>query len=177
MPDQSTAVWDVVAIIVALCALYLTIRSDRATQEHNKLSVRPRLTTSTSRDPVALGQYPVTALQVRMTLTNVGLGPAIIKTAEVLLDGNVVAVETADDIRPLFERTFPEMLLGPLVTFMKLNKEHAIAVGEVVEVVQVQMLNPTANVKKELERFHLRIRYESMYHEPFVYDSRDHRST
>lgn len=175
MPDQSAMWWDAAAIFVALCALYLTIQSNKATREHNRLSVRPRLTTSTSREQVTDG--PTVMLDIRVTLSNVGLGPAVIKGAEILLDGQVAPAESFEDLRPLLERVFPGIQLGPTSSFMKLNLEHAIAVGEQVEIVAFQVVNPPISIDAELKRFNLRIRCESLYGDPCNYDSRGHLKT
>lgn len=173
--------WDAAAVIVAVCALVLSIlsqraavRSQEAAEKHNKLSVRPRLTTSTNREFVTFG--PRSGVQVLVSLANVGLGPAVIRSADALLDGNVVDVEVADDLRPLLAQVLPGCTLGPTLSYLKLNKEHAIAVGETFELVRVQVVDPPTTVKKDLERFHLRICYESLYGESFVYDSREHGS-
>lgn len=173
--------WDAAAVFVAACALILSIlsqraaaRSQEAAEKHNRLSVRPRLTSSTDQEHVVNGDGRAT--QVRATLANVGLGPAIIRRAEVLFDGIAMPVETADDIRPHLEALPPGLQLGSSIAFMKLNEEHAMAVGEVYEIVRFQVLNPPDNFKEQLERFSLLVRYESMYGDPEVYDSRKHRS-
>lgn len=160
--------------VVAALALFVSLHSAWATRQHNKLSVRPRLTTSTFQRVVSEGN--VSNLDVGVILTNVGLGPAIVKTADVLLDGKVVPVSSPEDCRGLLLRTFPRAQLGPTVHFMKLNKEHAIAVGNDINIVEFAMTSAPHDVKEQLERFAIVVRYESLYGEPFTYDSRDHLS-
>ncbi|MDP1782339.1 MAG: hypothetical protein Q8L18_10670 [Hydrogenophaga sp.] len=172
MPDLSAFGWDAAALVVALCALYLTIKSNKVAHQHNRLSVMPRLSTTTASNMITEGA--VRFLEVRVTLTNVGLGPAVVKKSEVLLDGNAMPVESFDDVRPLLEQVFPGIQLGSTYAFFKLNKKHALQVGKEVEIVAFQVLNPRADFDKEIKRFNLRISYESLYGDPLNYDSRDH---
>lgn len=172
MPNPSAFGWDAAALVVALCALYLTIQSNKATRAHNRLSVLPRLSTTIANDTTTEGTASV--LAVRVGLTNVGLGPAVVKKSEMLLDGQPMPIESFDDVRPLLEKVFPGIQIGASYAFHKLNKEHALQVGKEVEIVSFQVLNPAANFEKEIERFSLRISYESLYGDPLNYDSRDH---
>lgn len=172
MPDLSAFTWDAAALVVALCALYLTIQSNKAAREHNKLSVLPRLTTTTVQN--VLTDASGSLLQVRVVLMNVGLGPAVVKKSEVLLDDHAKPVESFADVRPLLEQVFPGIRLGPSYAYFKLNREHAIEVGREIEIVAFQVWNPGADFDKEIKRFNLRISYSSLYGEPLSYDSRDH---
>lgn len=159
---------------IAVLALFVSIHSAWETRKHSRLTVTPRLTTSTHGDSVSDDHG--STLQVSFTLANVGLGPAIVKAAEVLLDGVVVPATSSEDVRALLQHTFPGARLGPTVFFMKLNKEHAIAAGNVLDIVEFTMTNAPSDARKQLERFAIVVRYESLYGEPFTYDSRDHLS-
>ena len=64
-------------IIIALCALLLTIYQGGQTRLHNQLSVKPNLTSSFFYNDKSVGY----------TLDSRGLGPAIIKWVEVSVDG------------------------------------------------------------------------------------------
>lgn len=159
---------------VAALALFVSIHSAWETRQHSRLSVRPRLTTSTHRNVVS--DDSGSTLQVSIKLANVGLGPTIVKAAEVLLDGVVVLASSSEDVRALLQRVFPGAQLGPTIFFMKLNKEHAIAAGSVLDIVEFTMNNAPSDVREQLERFAIVVRHESLYGEPFTYDSRDHLS-
>lgn len=67
------------AIIVAVCSLGMTIYEARAAREHDRISVWPRIYQTVSDSA---------KLYIR-TVTNVGLGPAIIRTFAVEVDGVV----------------------------------------------------------------------------------------
>lgn len=172
MADSPYSLMDVAAVVVAACALILTVWTALTSRKHNKLSVRPHLATSVMREHVSTDK--VNAAQVHMILTNVGLGPALVRSADISLDGKVVPIESFEDLRPLLAGVFPSSQLGNSDEFMKLNKGHAIAVGERIDLVKFHLLNPPDNLANELQRFHLLVRYESLYQDAFIYDSRDH---
>lgn len=157
---------------IASLALFVSVHSAWATRQHNKLSLRPRLTTSTLRQKASDGLN--STLHVGVNLTNVGLGPAIVKKADVLLDGEVLPVSSSTDCRELLLRAIPQAHLGPTVHFMRLNKEHAIAVGNDISIVEFTMTDAPEDINEHLERFAIVVRYESLYGEPFTYDSRGH---
>lgn len=164
--------WEAGAVLVSLCALFLTIQSNRGMKEHNRLSVKPRLTTSTFKNLVMDGD--TRALKVQVTLSNVGLGPAVVKSWEIFLDGMPAQVDSSEDVRTLLQRAAPVIQLGPTLSYMKLNKGSALAVGATIEIVACTILNPSQDINKQLERFTIRVCYESLYEQSFTYDSRDH---
>lgn len=164
------------ALVVALCALYLTIQSNKTTREHNRLSVKPRLTTATMTNQTSYLDGSTKSLEFRVLLTNVGLGPAVVKKSEVMLDGKEAPVESFDDVLPLLQKIFPGIQLGPSTSFFKLNREHAVEVGKEVELVAFEVLNPSEEFDKEIKRFSIRICHESLYGETGHYDTRDHQS-
>ena len=65
------------AIIIAIASLAITLYEAKATREHDRMSVWPRLTQESSD---SAGRY-------ERTITNVGLGPALVRSFEVRLDG------------------------------------------------------------------------------------------
>ncbi len=176
MPDLSAASWDAAALIVALCALYLSIQSNRTTREHNKLSVKPRLTTATMTNRTSYLDGSARTLEFRMLLSNVGLGPAVVKRSGVMLDGEEVSAESFEDVQRLLEMVFPRVQLGTSSSFFKLNKEHAVEVGREIELVAFEILNPSAEFDKEIKRLSFHICHESLYGETLHYDTRDHQS-
>ena len=65
------------AIVIAVASLAITLYEAKATREHDRMSVWPRLTQESSD---SAGRY-------ERTITNVGLGPALVRSFEVRLDG------------------------------------------------------------------------------------------
>jgi hypothetical protein len=64
------------AIVIAVASLAITLYEARATREHDRMSVWPRLSQAASDSG---GHYD-------RTITNVGLGPALVKSFAVRLD-------------------------------------------------------------------------------------------
>lgn len=67
------------AVVIAVASLAITLYEARATREHDRMSVWPRLAQETSDSG---GRYD-------RAITNVGLGPAIIRSFELRLDDTV----------------------------------------------------------------------------------------
>lgn len=161
------------ALVISVCAVVLTLASASATRKHNRLSVRPHMATFTTRGP---DKDDSSVYVVAVTLRNCGLGPAIIRKFEVLLDGVPVAVEKPDDLFPIFDETIKAEKVVSKCNFAVLHPDHAMAKDEVVPVATVAIRPPFyPEMEDDLQRFHLRVTFESMYGESFCYDSRDHR--
>ncbi len=67
------------AIVIALASLGITLYEAKATRDHDRMSVWPRLAQEASD---SAGRY-------ERTITNVGLGPALVRSFEVRLDDTV----------------------------------------------------------------------------------------
>jgi hypothetical protein len=164
------------ALFFSACALYLTISQARATRKHNRLTVRPQLTsfTETKPDPERNG-----IVIIKATLSNSGLGPAIIKTFKPLLDGVPLTIKKPEDLLPVAEKALPVHLIAEGCQFTVLRQGYVMAKDEVVTLVKLSFASTVHDDPKTLERaldrFHIRVTYESAYEESFVYDSRDHR--
>lgn len=164
------------ALLISICALFLTISQAMATHKHNRLTVRPHLATFTENkaDPERKG-----IRIIKVQLSNSGLGPAIIKTFEPLLDGVPVKADDSDDLFPVVKQTIPASMIDDECCISVLRPEHVMAKDEVVTLARLAIV-PTIHddpeaLKKALDRFQIRVSYESAYGESFVYDSRNHR--
>lgn len=165
------------ALLVSICALLLTIGQAWATRRHNRLTVRPHFATftETKADPERKG---IQIVEVR--LTNSGLGPAIIKTFEPLLDGTPLQANEPDDLFPVVAKTIPARMIDDECHISVLRKGHVMAKDEAVTIAHLEIV-PTIHdqpkaLKDALERFHIRVCYESMYGESMPpYDSREHK--
>ena len=74
---QSSRLESWVAVFIALTSLSITLYEAQATREHDRMSVWPRLSQQSSDSG---GMYD-------RVITNVGLGPALVRSYEVRLDG------------------------------------------------------------------------------------------
>ena len=170
MNDALTAIYCWIganaAAIIALCALFVATYQVVATRRHNRLSVRPHIEVTPNRTLDTLGRFAV-------TLRNNGLGPAIIESYEVTLDDKPI---------PLAESSVAEGMIAGLIkkplqqfSYFRILSNMAIAKDQ-----EVVLLSITFGILsreeydatiKLLDRLGARIKYRSMYREPFVYDS------
>jgi hypothetical protein len=75
--DRSSRLESWVAVFIALTSLSITLYEAQATREHDRMSVWPRLSQESSDSG---GIYD-------RAITNVGLGPALVRSYEVRIDG------------------------------------------------------------------------------------------
>lgn len=154
------------ALFVSICALFLTINQSMATRRHNRLTVKPHLTSFTER--VADSERNGIVL-VKATLSNNGLGPAIIKSFEPLFDGLSIKASDPDELAEFVQKTLPVSILRDECYFSVLRKDYVLAKDQKITVAQLSVL-PTIDVsyealKASLDQFHLRVTYESAYGE------------
>lgn len=160
------------ALVVSVCALGLTVWQGVVTRKHNKLSVRPAIT-STRVSRSKNDGTPVSVLNLH--LINQGLGPAFIKSFDYLFDG-----------QPLPDNAYANLYswlssrLNNTVTTVNHMAGH-IGVGHVMKCgdsFELAIIPIYATTQEELAltslRLHVRVTYESAYGELFTYDSRQH---
>lgn len=150
---------------IALCSLGFTIWQGRVAQRHNRLSVRPHLTTWTYSDASNHGYT--------LDLLNNGIGPAFIKTFEILVDGRVITGDGYELIEKALKILFPQYLYTSQQAF--LGPGYSMAAKETRRLVAVQFLGPIFPSQEEVDhaikRACLLINYLSIYDEPFVLNS------
>lgn len=162
-------------LLISICALFLTINQSMAARKHNRLTVKPHLTsfTDTRSDPERQG-----VITINITLSNNGLGPAIIKSFEPLLDDAPIKVSEPGDLFPIAEKALPIRLIADECYFTVLRQNYVMAKDAnlaVATIAYAQTIHddPVA-IRDAFNRFQIRVAYESAYGEAFVYDSRDH---
>lgn len=182
MPDIFDFITDLAqkhaSLFIAACALFLTINQSMATRKHNRLSIKPHLTSFVSRmnGPEQMGVRRISA-----TLSNNGLGPAFIKSYELLLDGKSIDATEPKDVYPVVARVIPAQLIQEDCYFTFLRDGYVMAKGDEVAVAVIAIAltihdDPVA-IEEALNRFHIRVVFESAYGESTIYDSRDHRKS
>lgn len=156
-------------IVIAMCALGLTVWQTRVTREHNRLSVKPHLNTER-----VITHNPTTLI---VNLANNGLGPAIIdKFGFCLRDGSPLPYLGDSSLlhtMALFFTEYPEDELD-IVTF-HMRENYAIAAGEKKELLKIvfKCESPPLEdlIDKQLKKVRLVVKYKSIYKETFEYDS------
>lgn len=170
---MSTPVIDISAVVIAGCALYLTWRQSRNSQEHNRLSVRPRLTslryTEELPNPIPEDGVSInTDVYFRYEIINAGLGPAVITKYQAHYDG--VPIDTTND-RAITGK-IDEILKGKRHVSDALiikGDQYAMRPGDSKYFINVSW-KPGSMSRQEIEdvlvqlrKFSLYVEYESMY--------------
>lgn len=163
---------EVAAFFVSVCAFMLTVYQAYLSREHNRLSVRPSLSTFVDTDP-APDNPRITLVSVK--LMNSGLGPAYIKSFEILVAGEAITVKSPDEMHRLVLKHLPGSIVDALCRYIVLGKHHVMAKDMPVEIALIALLDITPAQTESMKDFALRIRYESAYGESFVYDTRQHQ--
>lgn len=163
---------DVAAFFVSVCAIALTFYQAYLSRQHNRLSVRPSLSTLVDADP-APDNPQITLVSVK--LVNSGLGPAYIKSFEILVFGEAVTVKTPEEMHRLALKYLPESIDEARCRYIVFGKHHVMAHGKQEEIAKIALRNATSAPTESVKNFALRVRYESAYGDSFTYDTRQHQ--
>lgn len=164
-----TLSWEAVAglssAVIALCALGLTLWQGWITRQHNRLSVRPHLTTWSQSDK---GNH-IYAVH----LLNNGIGPALIKSFQILVDGQVMIGEGVEPIEKALKILFPQYQYASNQSY--LSNGYMMPAKEARDLVVVRFLGDKVPKPEEVEhawkRGKLVIKYESVYEEKWTFDT------
>lgn len=148
-----------------MCALGLTIWQACIARRHNKLSVRPHLTTWTHSDKISHAYV--------VDLLNNGIGPAFIKDFKLLIDGHAIVGEGYVPIEKALKVLFPQYQYSSQQAFV--GPGYSMAATEKRQLVAIQFLGTNLPKPEEVDhaikRVCLLIEYSSIYEEPFILDS------
>ena len=116
--------------------------------------------------------------KVSYYLTNEGLGPAIIKSFETVLDGQSIALQNANDLAELLlSRLGLPLVANPPCEFTAIRRGHVLGPSSRTQIASFAFIsNPHAPTEymNTLQRLSVRVVYESQYGEASSYDSREH---
>ncbi len=161
----------IASAIIALCALILTVWQAHQTSRHNRLSVSPRLTTwlDCSEDR---GVYSV-------ELMNNGIGPAVIKSFEMKVDGNEIQGKQAEQIDKAIKTLFPTQHYIQTVSYLDGGYVMAAKETRTLAALKFQLgsMPSEEEFRKQVSRTSLRIKFESIYGEAFEYKTEGMEST
>jgi len=166
---ESKVTWEAIAgfssVIIAVCALGLTFWQAKITRRHNKLSVTPHLTTWTQSEQVT-GRYSVEIL-------NNGIGPALIKSFSVQVDGQPIGGERSEPIEKALKVLFSQYAFQSSQAYMGCG--YMMSPKETRALVTIQFLGPRfpkqEEVDQAMKRARLLIEYESIYGSKHVLDT------
>lgn len=161
--------WEAIAgfssAIIALCALGLTVWQACITRSHNRLSVRPHLTTWRHLDH--------TNHCYSVDLINNGIGPAFVRSFKVSVDGHLVPGENYEPIEKALKILFPQYDFSSHQSY--LGNGYGMAASETRPLLSLRFLGPSFPKPEEIDhaltRAHLLIGYVSIYDDEFEFDS------
>ncbi|MET0013052.1 MAG: hypothetical protein ABW088_05310 [Sedimenticola sp.] len=152
-----------VSEIIALCAFGIAVWQGYVIRAHNKISVRPHIIV----EPIVQWNEP----QVQILLENVGIGPAMIKSYKVLLDGEEVDLSVKTALTNMISALdIPEISYGGGKV---LSNNDAIRQGKTETALSITTKEEyddkfdNSGAHKELERVQILIEYESLYGKSF----------
>jgi len=166
----NTLTWQVVtgisSIFIAVCALFISVWHGIVARKHNRLSVRPHLTSWTDDHLNTKGLF-------RYRVMNNGLGPALIEKIVLKVDGNEVIGEGDELIKNALEILLPGRIYTYHSYYAFFKKGYSMLPKENVVVAEVQFNPIFPNPKKFGERLEkqatLEITYKSFYGERFFF--------
>ena len=162
--DSANLVVSAAATVIALAALGLSVYQAMLSRQHARLSVRPLLDS----------ELHVSAARERFCLivTNNGLGPAVIKRWQLLVDGKPYR----DLGITRWEQLTDHLKLSKPVSYSYFEPNSVLAPEESEELIGYAV---TVYSREEADRFREAIRrltivieYESMYREAFTFEFR-----
>lgn len=115
---------------MALLALGFSIWQGWQIRRHNKLSVRPHLTTWTNTD-AEKGYYTI-------ELINNGIGPALIEEFLLKVDGKIISGQGSEPIEKALKIILPNLKYTSLHGYF--SKDYSMAAKEKIIVVAIQFL-------------------------------------
>jgi hypothetical protein len=131
--------------------------------------VRPRLTSFTMVE----SDLETGVTTTTFTLTNSGLGPAIVSTYEVFQGDRKIYATTPTELGAGLTGA-TGVPFAPNSSFSILKKGYVMAKDEERALAVVRVANMTEEHDAAFKKLRLRVVYESAYGESFVYDTIDH---
>lgn len=151
------AIAGIASAVIALCALALTLWQAAVTRSHNKLSVKPHLATWSHTDE-ANNRYQI-------DLMNNGIGPALIKSFAIQVDGQTISGEGAEPMEKALKILFPQCIYHSRQAY--LASGYMMSEKESRPLVIIQFFDSQLPKPEEVDRATKRVRliidYESIY--------------
>jgi hypothetical protein len=157
-------------MLIAICAILLTIQQGLESRRHSRLSVRPDVGSETNRDRNEKEKSYI----FTYSLYNYGLGPARIKDIKLFLNGAPFSSEepVQDIIVEAFEKKFDLEVIHhswPSKGYvLPEKKQYQLAKIVFKGFIRTHL----SEIERTFKRMDIRLEYESFYDEHFEFDSR-----
>lgn len=161
--------WEAIAgfssAVIALCVFGLTVWQACIIRKHNKLSVTPHLTTWTHSD--------TTKNIYAVELLNNGIGPALINSFQVQVDGHPIVGEGTEPMEKALKILFSQYQYSSWQSFV--SKGYMMSAKETRNLVTIQFYGEKLPRPEEVEHATRRalvlIEYESIYKDRSILDT------
>lgn len=156
-----------VSVLIAVCAFIITVWQTWVTRKHNRLSVKPWLSTWVETNSIPY------SYEIR--LNNIGIGPAIINSFDIYVDGHKVEGSGLEPITKTVHILFPTK--SPTILYSSyLGKGGILGANASLRILLIQFTPenlPAPELMEHIQkRVKLVIRYTSIYKDEIVtYDS------
>ncbi len=140
---------------IALLALFATIYTSLIQRKHNRLSSKPLL------------NIVLNSAEKKLSIANSGLGPAIIKEVEAILDGRIYNLLIESDADSFAEAACAGLRTDTYYAWMALDQDAVIAAGssELMLWVKTDQRDEWNLTYGALDRTALKVVYQSIYKE------------
>ena len=159
------------SVVIALCALAISIWQGAQARKHNRLSFRPHLATWTHKN-AETGSYEV-------ELMNNGLGPAMIKKFALFVDGKLISGDGTEPIEKTLKILFPNIPYQSQQSY--LSNGYSMAPKERCSIIKLRFTTPQLLTLELVEhasrRCDLEICYTSFYGEVFHLSTQKERQS
>ena len=160
--NSSERILSVSAIVIAVVSIVISVWEGIETRKHNRLSVMPKLEITYKRSGDNFGYI----------VTNNGLGPAIIISKKILVDGEEINYSGFSGIDDLLEKL---NLQNRFIKQGVIDPGYTIRAGDQVQIV-LFTLSGSQNAEELLMDVHNRvsieIQYKSMYGDTYFCDTK-----
>lgn len=146
-------------ILIALATAITTIWQGFLTRKHNRLSLKPLL---------EIERKAIIGEKASVVLKNKGIGPAIIKSALLYIDGIESTNRSDDDLAGQLGLT------SPGINRHVLDPDDTLGSGEERYLIETQTSITDDNLRKQIEniffhRLSFQIQFETLYDEKFLF--------
>jgi len=154
------------SLVIAICAICVSVWQGIQTRKHNQISVTPHLTTWVETE-AKKNKYTI-------ELMNNGIGPAVIDSFSLCVDGKEIKSESSKKIGLALKILFPNNDYKEYHSWF--GNKYVMAKDEKRSLLDIIFLGPNApsseKVLKNIERSSLKIIYRSMYDKFFVLETK-----
>lgn len=171
--QNATILISLTSLLISLCAVTFTAYQVFATRKHNRLQVRPHLTTFAERNPIAENNQT----KITWRLVNHGLEPAVIDSYSLFVDNEVINTNVPSACLRALNKAFGTVPANSHLLY--LGNDYLMGKDESLNVLIAELPTPPLDKLGSLDdinefdaglkRFKLSVAYRSLYGDKFLF--------